>query len=205
MPYYSNHACLTWDLNQQKCTGWLLCLQALKVLKQMQQQKSFKSLLAVSLTEAAKVNDKAQAAHMQCLDLSMSIAAGDLPDAWDLGQQVCIAYAWLCIRLMPWHHPCTRLLVLQPCHYSGKAILNHQNHQKRLESMRHEICFKCTHRYSLRPASVARQMFAVVSYIAFCNDKWTAATQTCLHASLPLHAAGSKTHVSVLARGYHQI
>ncbi len=63
-------------------------LQALKVLKEMQQRKAFTSLLGVSLAEAAKTNDKAQAAQMRSLDLSMHIAAGTLPDAWVVGHQV---------------------------------------------------------------------------------------------------------------------
>ncbi|KAL0048239.1 hypothetical protein WJX82_010821 [Trebouxia sp. C0006] len=68
---------------------WLQCrLQALKVLKEMQQRKAFTSLLGVSLAEAAKTNDKAQAAQMRSLDLSMHIAAGTLPDAWVVGHQL---------------------------------------------------------------------------------------------------------------------
>ena len=63
-------------------------LQALKVLKEMQQRKAFTSLLGVSLAEAGKTNDKAQAAQMRSLDLSMHIAAGTLPDAWLVGHQV---------------------------------------------------------------------------------------------------------------------
>jgi len=63
-------------------------LQALKVLKEMQQRKAFTSLLGVSLAEAGKTNDKAQAAQMRSLDLSMHIATGTLPDAWVVGHQV---------------------------------------------------------------------------------------------------------------------
>ncbi len=70
-------------------TLMLMCsLQALKVLKEMQQRKAFMSLLGVSLAEASKTNDKAQAAQMRSLDLSMHIAAGTLPDAWVVGHQV---------------------------------------------------------------------------------------------------------------------
>ena len=73
------------DHNQLACAD---ALQALRVLKTMQQGKAFASLLAVSLAEAAKLNDKAAAAEMRCLDLSMQIAAGNLPDAWLVGEQV---------------------------------------------------------------------------------------------------------------------
>ena len=67
----------------------LMCpLQALKVLKEMQQRKAFTSLLGVSLAEAGKTNDKTQAAQMRSLDLSMHIASGTLPDAWVVGHQV---------------------------------------------------------------------------------------------------------------------
>ena len=70
-------------------TLMLMCsLQALNVLKEMQQRKAFTSLLGASLAEAGKTNDKAQAAQMRSLDLSMHIAAGTLPDAWVVGYQV---------------------------------------------------------------------------------------------------------------------
>ena len=62
--------------------------QALIVLKDMQQRKAFTCLLGLSLAEAGKTNDKAQAAQMRSLDLSMHIAAGTLPDAWLVGHQV---------------------------------------------------------------------------------------------------------------------
>ncbi len=54
----------------------------------MQQHEAFTSLLGVSLAEAGKTNDKAQAAQMQSLDLSMHITAGTLADAWVVGHQV---------------------------------------------------------------------------------------------------------------------
>ncbi len=73
-------------------------MQALRVLKEMQQRKAFTSLLAVSLAEAGKVNDKALAARMRCLDLSMHIAAGTLPEAWVTGQQVLCLVCMLCVR-----------------------------------------------------------------------------------------------------------
>lgn len=60
----------------------------------MQQGKAFASLLAVSLAEAGRLNDKAGAAEMRCLDLSMQIAAGNLPDAWLVGEQVLVSGIW---------------------------------------------------------------------------------------------------------------
>ena len=93
-------------------------LQALKVLKEMHQRKAFTSLLGVSLAEAGKTNDKAQAAQMRSLDLSMHIAAGTLPDAWVVGQQVSDPA-----------YPCTSpVLLAQPTvqgKHLGAAILCH--------------------------------------------------------------------------------
>lgn len=62
--------------------------QALKVLKDMKQRKAFTALLTLSLAEASKLNDKACSAEMQSLDLAMHIAAGTLPQAYTLAQQV---------------------------------------------------------------------------------------------------------------------
>ena len=74
----------------------IVVLQALRVLQEMQQRTAFTSLLQLSLGEAAKVNGRAQAAHMQSLDLSMHIAAGSLPSAWGLGQQVLCSLVTVC-------------------------------------------------------------------------------------------------------------
>lgn len=90
----------------------LMCsLQALKVLKEMQQRKAFTSLLGVSLAEAGKTNDKAQAAQMRSLDLSMHIAAGTLPDAWVVGHQVSDP-----------DDPCTSLVLLAQRTVQGKQL-----------------------------------------------------------------------------------
>ena len=62
--------------------------QALRVLKDMQQRKAFTALLTLSLAEASKLNDKACSSEMQSLDLAMHIAAGTLPQAYTLAQQV---------------------------------------------------------------------------------------------------------------------
>lgn len=58
------------------------------MLKEMQQGKAFTALLAVALTEAAKLNAKTCSDEMQSLDLAMHIAAGALPQAYALAQQV---------------------------------------------------------------------------------------------------------------------
>ena len=63
-------------------------LQALKVLKEMQQGKAFTALLAVALAEATKLNAKTCSDEMQSLDLAMHLAAGTLPQAYALAQQV---------------------------------------------------------------------------------------------------------------------
>lgn len=70
------------------CIGLTACLQALRVLKDMQQRKAFSALLAVSLAEASQLNARVCTAHMHSLDLSMHIAAGTLPPAFALTQQV---------------------------------------------------------------------------------------------------------------------
>ena len=66
----------------------LTSAQALKVLKDMQQRKAFTALLTLSLAEASRLNDKACSYEMQSLDLAMHIAAGTLPQAYTLAQQV---------------------------------------------------------------------------------------------------------------------
>ena len=63
-------------------------MQALKLLKEMQQRKAFTVLLAVGLAEASNLNAKACSDEMQSLDLAMHIAAGTLPQAYALAQQV---------------------------------------------------------------------------------------------------------------------
>lgn len=63
-------------------------MQALKVLKEMQQRKAFTALLAIGLAEASKLNAKACADEMRLLDLAMHIAAGTLPQAYALTHQV---------------------------------------------------------------------------------------------------------------------
>lgn len=63
-------------------------LQAVKVLMEMQQRKGFTALLAVSLAETSKLNDKARADQLRSLDLSMHIAAGTIPQACALAHQV---------------------------------------------------------------------------------------------------------------------
>ena len=54
----------------------------------MQHGKAFTALLAVALPEASKLNAKACSDEMQSLDLAMHIAAGTLPQAYALAQQV---------------------------------------------------------------------------------------------------------------------
>ena len=63
--------------------------QALRALKDLHQQKAFAALLEVALAEASKVNDTAQAAQMLHLEVSMLIAAGEISEALNAGQQVC--------------------------------------------------------------------------------------------------------------------
>lgn len=63
-------------------------MQALKVLKEMQQRKAFTALLDVALTEAGKLNAKMCSHEMRSLDLAMHIAAGTLPQAYALSMQV---------------------------------------------------------------------------------------------------------------------
>lgn len=63
-------------------------MQALKVLKEMQQRKAFTALLDVALAEAGKLNAKACSHEMRSLDLAMHIAAGTLPQACALSTQV---------------------------------------------------------------------------------------------------------------------
>lgn len=63
-------------------------MQALKVLKEMKHRKAFTALLAVALAEASKLNAKACSDEMQSLDLAMHIAAGTLPQAYAIAQQV---------------------------------------------------------------------------------------------------------------------
>ena len=75
-------------------------MQGLRVLREMKQGKAFMSLLAASLADSHKVNDKAQAAHMSTLSLGLHIEAGNLPAAWLVGQQV--LYATLFLAKTQW-------------------------------------------------------------------------------------------------------
>ena len=54
----------------------------------MHQYNAFSALLAVALSEADKVNARAQAAEMSHLRVSMLIAAGDTAEALTAGPQV---------------------------------------------------------------------------------------------------------------------
>lgn len=73
-------------------------MQALQISKDMNQSSAFSALLAVAMSEASRVNARAQAAVMSQLRVSMLITNSSVAEALSAGQQVtyCIIY---CIAL----------------------------------------------------------------------------------------------------------